>query len=205
MIPINERLILSLYDNTGNWAQPYIKAGYPVMLWDKEYEGDIMNFEELEEWLSGYYGFVYGILAAPPCTDFAGSGARWWKEKDLDKERIEISIALVDIVLVLVRICKHEPGNHFKFWALENPVGRLETLYPSLKPFRKLLFNPCDYGDPYTKKTILWGEFNEKLPGQRAMNLFGSMMHKIPPSEKRQAMRSATPKGFAKSFFEANG
>ena len=24
---------------------------------------------------------VYGILAAPPCTEFAGSGARWWEEK----------------------------------------------------------------------------------------------------------------------------
>lgn len=27
---------------------------------------------------------VYGILAAPPCTDFAGSGAQYWPKKDID-------------------------------------------------------------------------------------------------------------------------
>jgi hypothetical protein len=204
--PINERLILSLFDNTGNWAQPYVKAGYPVMLWDKQYEGDITDFQAIEEWLSGYEPYVYGILAAPPCTHFAASGARWWKEKDKDQQLIDLAILLVDTVLMFVNLCKAyvEDGGNFKFWALENPVGRIEKLIPDLRPYRRLAFNPCDYGDPYTKKTILWGEFNERLVKTPVLPLYGSMMHSLPPSEQRAALRSATPRFFAKSFFESN-
>ena len=33
---------------------------------------------------------VYGILAAPPCTDFAGSGAQYWKTKDEDGRTKEL-------------------------------------------------------------------------------------------------------------------
>lgn len=199
MTPVNERLILSLFDYTGNWAKYYIKAGYPVMLWDKKMEGDILDFELLEKWITGYQDFVYGILAAPPCTDFAGSGARWWVEKDKDEEMISTSIALVEIVLILKGMCPN-----IKFWAIENPVGRIEKLVPAIKPYRKLMFNPCDFGDPYTKKTILWGEFNNNLPKTPVLPLYGSMMHLIPPSEKRQELRSATPEGFSNAFFKAN-
>lgn len=38
-----QRLIISLYDYTGEWARPYIDAGYPVMPWDKKHEGDIVK------------------------------------------------------------------------------------------------------------------------------------------------------------------
>jgi hypothetical protein len=202
------RLILSLYDYSGAWAKPYIEADYPVMLWDKKCEGDILDFSELDKWLTGYEEFVYGLLAAPPCTDFAGSGARWWKEKDTDIERISTSIALVEIVLLIKSLCPN-----IKFWSLENPVGRIESLVPSLKPYRKLLFNPCDYGDPYTKKTVLWGEFNTELKknpvepeyiiwaGKKFPKLFAGTGGK---SEKTKAIRSTTPAGFARSFFYAN-
>ena len=193
--PINERLILSLYDATGNWAQPYIKAGYPVMLWDKSVEGDIMDFNAVEAWLSGYYDFVYGILAAPPCDHFAASGARWWKDKD--EETIDMAIALAEMVNVLRQQC-----DNVVFWALENPVGRIEKLCPWLKPYRKLSFDPCQYGETYTKKTILWGEFNAALPQTPVLALDGSKMHNMSSSAK--AKRSATPMGFANAFFKAN-
>ena len=79
---------------------------------------------------------VYGILAAPPCTDFAGSGAQYWGAKDLDG-RTEKSLMLVDKVISLVEYYKPE------FWALENPVGRLSTLRPTLgKPW---YFNPYEF------------------------------------------------------------
>ena len=43
-----------------------------------------------------------------------------------------------------------------KFWALENPMGYLRQFlgHPPLT------FQPCDYGDPYTKRTDVWGYFN---------------------------------------------
>lgn len=202
------KLILSLYDYTGAWAKPYIDAGYPVMLWDKKVEGDILDFELLEEWLSGYYDHVYGIIAAPPCTDFAGSGARWWKEKDKDQGRIETSIALVELAMLIKQLCPN-----LNFWALEQPVGRVEKLVPELKPFRKYLFNPCDFGDPYTKKTILYGEFNNNLKknpvapehiiwaGKKFPKLFAGTGG---TSERSKTIRSTTPAGFARAFFEAN-
>lgn len=92
--PVDERLIISLYDYTGEWANPYIEAGYPVMLWDKKIEGDLLNeigctSKEFENKIMGLEQYVYGIIAAPPCDDFAGSGARWCaseKTKQILKE-----------------------------------------------------------------------------------------------------------------------
>ena len=134
---------------------------------------------------------VYGILAAPPCTDLSGSGARWWKEKG--EEKLLEALAIVDACLRIILISSPV------FWALENPVGRLVNYLG--KP--KIYFNPCDYGDSYTKKTCLWGKFNipEKNPVEPTE---GSKIHLYPPSENRQALRSITPPAFAKAFFEAN-
>lgn len=195
-IPIKERLIISLYDYTGNWPRPYIKAGYPVMLWDKKVEGDILTERAWDE-LMGYSSYIYGLIGAPPCTFFAGSGARWWP--NISEEDLTEMIALVQIILIFKEQCPN-----LNFWVFENPVGRIEKLIPEIKPFRKLLFNPCDYGDPYTKKTILWGEFNSKLQKNPVLPLYGSMMHLIPPGPKRQELRSATPLGFSQAFFNAN-
>lgn len=66
-----------------------------------------------------------------------------------------------------------------------------------------MYFNPCDYGDPYTKKTCLWGMFN--IPERNPVEpIEGSKMYLICPHEKRQEQRSVTPSGFAQAFFEAN-
>ena len=203
---MNNKLIVSLYDYTHTWSDPYIKAGYPVMLWDKKVEGCILEgFSYLMQQIEDTGLQVYGVLAAVPCTDIAGSGARWWKEKDKPApgyfpfdSTTELSTALVEITLHFVDLFKP------KFWTLENPVGRMETLVPEIKAYRKMSFDPCDFGDPYTKKTILWGEFNTDLKKVPVLPLYGSLMHSIPPSDKRQEIRSVTPKGFSNAFFQAN-
>jgi hypothetical protein len=85
------------------------------------------------------------------------------------------------------------------WWALENPVGKLRRW---LGPPR-LYFDPCDYGDPYTKRTCLWGNFN--APYKRPIEATeGSKMHLLPPSDDRAMLRSVTPAGFARAFFEVN-
>lgn len=221
----NNKLILSVFDYTGNWPAPYIQSGYATMLWDIKHEGCLVkNFgrllEEIE--IAIEHGYLpYGLIAAPPCTDFAGSGAQWWNEKDRSHvddnwfsdefgtpwRVTELSVFLVELVLEL------QARYQWKFWVLENPVGRIEKLVPALKPFRSHAFNPCDYGDPYTKKTILWGEFNAALPKNPVEPEFiiwaGKKFPKIwagtgGKSEKTKAKRSATPKGFANAFFLAN-
>ena len=63
-------------------------------------------------------------------------------------------------------------------------------------------FDPCEYGDDYTKKTLLWGDFNPPLK-RKAVPSAGSKMHRMGGKDK-QAMRSVTPAGFARAFFESN-
>jgi hypothetical protein len=45
---------------------------------------------------------------------------------------------------------------------LENPVGRIQRLTSLPKP--TLTFQPHNFGDPYTKRTLLWGDFQAELP-----------------------------------------
>ena len=52
-----------------------------------------------------------------------------------------------------------------KWWVIENPVGRINSLFPEMEYFGPSYFQPWQYGDPYTKKTGLWGKF--KMPPVR--------------------------------------
>lgn len=187
------KTILSLCDFSGQWAQPYADAGYNVRLIDIKTTGDLrlLPFDQL--------GIVHGILAAPPCTHFAASGARWWADKGT--EALLEGLSVVDACLRIVTLTKPQ------WWVLENPVGRLrDYLGPPLHTF-----DPCDYGDPYTKRTQLWGQFTPPLPlfigGDRSVEpTEGSKMHRLygGKSERTKTMRSMTPAGFAKAFFDAN-
>jgi len=69
-----------------------------------------------------------------------------------------------------------------------------------------MYFDPCDFGDPYTKKTALYGNFNTHLKRTPVKPVEGSKMHRLygGKSEKTKAARSITPEGFARAFFEAN-
>lgn len=80
------KTLLSLFDYSGNWSLPYAEAGWNIILWDIKHSCDLFNtFSNIENACADYfyehifdnYGTVDGILAAPPCTDFASSGARW--------------------------------------------------------------------------------------------------------------------------------
>jgi hypothetical protein len=189
--------ILSLFDYTGNWSSPYREHGYNVVQVDIKHGQDIMT------WDYRYLHDVHGILAAVPCTDFAASGARWFAEKDTDG-RTAKSIALVKKTLEIIDF--FQPA----WWAIENPVGRMNTLVPEMAQHGPWYFQPCDYGEPYTKKTGLWGNFTPPLPifvGQAWKPVEpteGSKMHLLPPSPERAALRSVTPLGFSRAFFIAN-
>jgi hypothetical protein len=180
-----EKIILDLCGGTGSWSKPYRDAGYDVRVVDPLADGtDIRLFKAPTEQ-------IHGILAAPPCTHFASSGARWFEMKG-DAALLE-GLSVVDACLRIILVTRP------KFWVMENPIGRLKQYIGS----PKMYFNPCDYGDPYTKRTALWGEFN--IPKQKPVEpIEGSKMHLLPPSKDRWRLRSTTPPGFAKAFFEAN-
>lgn len=155
---------------------------------------------------------VNGILASTPCTHVSASGAHKWKEKNFTPSEFDgiwpipvssvtdEAICLFSVTLYIIELL--EPT---QFWVIENPVGRLNTLVPELSEYGPWYFQPSDFGDPYTKKTGLWGVFN-KPHKQPVLPLFGSETRNKLSSyhEKKYGLRSATPKGFARAFFEAN-
>lgn len=183
-------LILDLCGGTGSWSAPYRAGGYRVIVVTPP-EFDVRTFSIDEP--------VHGILAAPPCTEFASSGARWWASKP--PHLLTDAIEIVRACLALVE--KHQPA----WWVLENPSGRIRTCVPELRA-PSLRFDPCDFGDPYTKRTYLWGRFNHPVRNriEPTENKFpgSSPIHRMPPGPDRQRLRSMTPPGFSKAFFEAN-
>ena len=126
-------------------------------------------------------------LAAPPCTKFCRLGGTRWEQTTVGE--LAAALAVVDACLRLVAVCRP------RWWALENPPGRLETY---LGP-PTLSFEPWHYGDPWTKLTFLWGRF--ELPERNDVDI-----------EQRnrtcqlgsKVLRSQTPAGFAAAFMAAN-
>lgn len=189
------KIILDLCAGTGAWSKPYKDAGYDVRVVTLP-EQDVRLYIPPKD--------VHGILAAPPCTHFSGSGARWWARKG--PGALLEALTVVDACLRIIFVCQPV------FWALENPVGRL--VHHLGKPV--LYFQPWEYGDPYTKKTCLWGQFTmpARTPCEPTVDFnkghnkpqrrFPSKMHLLSPSSDRGILRSITPPGFAKAFFEAN-
>lgn len=82
------------------------------------------------------------VIAFPPCTHLAVSGASWFAEKIRDgRQQMGIGFFLAFTAL-----------DHIKHVAIENPVGIMSNLYR--KPDQ--IINPWQFGDPYEKKTCLW-------------------------------------------------
>lgn len=79
------------------------------------------------------------MIAFPPCTYLASSGAQYWPEKQ--KEQRDA----LDFIRMLL-------GQQIYKIALENPVGKISTSIR--KPDQ--IIHPWQFGDPYNKKTCLW-------------------------------------------------
>jgi len=177
----SNKLILHLCADIGSDSQPYRDAGYQVVcVGEKE---DVRTFVPPDN--------VYGIIANPPCTHLAGSGARWWVGKG--KSALLEALSVVDACIRVVVVSKP------KFWVLENPVGRLSKyLGPPVATYQ-----PYEYGDTYSKRTCLWGNFvlprkTPVIPTEK------DKIWKMAPSPERGKMRSICSPKFAKVFFEAN-
>lgn len=198
------KIILDLCGGTGAWSKPYKDAGYDVRLVTLP-ENDVRVYQPPEN--------VYGILAAPPCTEFSIV-----KNHNLTRN-IDAGMEIVNACLKIIEQCA------YKFWALENPAGLL-THYLGKRNYS---FQPYEFGDGWTKRTLLWGWFNmpEKQytwescpkieglyvrPGRRTPSIaFNHKSHKefihsfdCFEADTDAAFRSITPQGFARAFFDAN-
>lgn len=198
------KIILSLFDSTGVWSKPWRDAGFDVRQIDqnivnKDGVGEEMDVMKIDrDWLiDNGLDMVHGILAACPCTEFAGSGARWFKAKDATGRTAEAT-KLVRHTLDIIEFLQPDG-----FWALENPVGRLKK--ETGIPLEQLQFQPHNYGDPYTKRTQIFGLFNPELPQANVEPTGGSFAHNLRGDVAAdKAARSETFEGFAYAFFMAN-
>lgn len=189
------KVIVSLFDFSGKWSEPYAKSGYDVWPIDIQGGNDIRDLSV--EWFADNMPDatdVYGVIAACPCTDFTVSGAAFWEGKDMDGRTMS-SVELVDQTIATVEYLKPH------FWVIENPLGRLPQMTGGTIPTAQ--FQPHNFGDPYTKKTYLWGRFNPELPLNNVQPTEGSKVQSGMGSGDHNA-RSETPTGFAYAFWKAN-
>src|SRR5688572_27036993 len=98
------KTLLSLFDYSGTWSDPFAANGWNVIQWDIKIAEfmDINKVYDVEEALD-LFEDVDGIIAAPPCTDFTVSCNRLWDMKDADG-RTAAALQLVNQTMKLVNL-----------------------------------------------------------------------------------------------------
>ena len=130
------------------------------------------------------------IIAFPPCTHLAVSGARWFKEKRADGRQQEAIIFFMTIA--------NAPCPKI---AIENPIGIMSTVWR--KPDQ--IIQPWQFGHGETKATCLW---LKGLPDLLPTNIVAGREQRIwrmAPSSDRAKLRSKTYLGVAKAMAEQWG
>ena len=159
------------------------------------------------------------MIAHPPCTFLAVSGAKWYYHPD-DKDlplnqrrphprfpnRAQDRQEAIEFFLKLA----HADIKHI---AIENPVGIMNSKFR--KPDQ--IVQPYHFGDSASKKTCLWlknlppleytdvvdpGEFIEFESGRRLAKWYSDGLTKTKTAEERRTWRSKTFPGFAKAIAE---
>ena len=142
------------------------------------------------------------VIAFPPCTHLAVSGAKWFDQKQRDgRQQMGVGFFLAFTAL-----------DHVPRVAIENPVGIMSKIYR--KPDQ--IIQPYYFGDPYEKKTCLWLKGLPKLeptnmvePEERKS--VGENGKTLPPwyadawglpASERSRIRSKTFSGIAKAMAE---
>ena len=194
--------VLSLCDYSGTMVKPWLEAGFHATTVDIRHRTGARGKKVGNGWLTQVgadilewepYPEFYIVFAFPPCTHLANSGAAWFQQKGLSK--------LIE-GLTLVERCRHLAEDVIgASFMIENPVGQLSTWWR--KP--DYMFDPCDYGDPWTKRTCLWTGNGFVMPPKSPVDpVTGSKANRMGETKARTHLRSATPPGFAQAVFEAN-
>ena len=120
------------------------------------------------------------MIAFPPCTHLAVSGARWFKDKKKEQEdAIKFFMFLVGAPIPKI--------------AIENPVGIMSTKYR--KPDQ--IIQPWMFGHGETKGTCLWLKGLPKLVPTNIVDGRENRIHRMPPGPNRGKERSRTYQGIA--------
>lgn len=123
------------------------------------------------------------MIAHPPCTHLAVSGARWFANKKTEQgEALNFVQQLMDAPIP--KIC------------IENPVSIISTHI--CKPTQ--IIQPWQFGHGETKATCLWLKGLPPLVPTNVVEGRENRIHRMPPGESRWKERSRTYKGIAEAM-----
>lgn len=123
------------------------------------------------------------MIAHPPCTHLAVSGARWWVNKQAEQAES------IDFVLRLARA----PIPRI---AIENPVGILSTVWRRPDQY----IQPWQFGHGETKRTGLWLRNLPLLVPTDVVQGREARVHRMPPGPDRWKERSRFYPGIASAM-----
>ena len=180
--------VLIACEYSGRVREAFRKLGHSA------WSCDLLESEDDSEW--HIQGNVLDILndnwdlmiAHPPCTHLAVSGARWFKDKQ--QEQVE--------ALDFVRLLLAAPIDKI---CLENPVSIISSRIR--KPDQ--IIQPWQFGHGETKATCLWLKNLPKLIPTNIVEGREARVHKMPPSPNRWKERSRTYQGIADAMAEQWG
>ena len=134
------------------------------------------------------------MIAFPPCTHLAVSGARHFENKRKDgrqQEAIQFFMKMIEANIPKI--------------AVENPIGIMSTEYD--KPTQ--IIHPYHFGDPYSKSTCLWLKNLPPLKYNRKPKN-GQLIAELEPDlprevDKGEFVTFSSGKRMAKWYNEASG
>ena len=177
---MNKRMrVLVACEYSGRVRDAFIREGHEAMSCDllptdepgPHYQGDVQDLLG-EGWDL--------MIAHPPCTHLAVSGARWFKEKLAEQAE----------ALDFVRILMSAPIERI---AIENPISIISSRIR--KPDQ--VIQPWQYGHGETKATCLWLKGLPKLTPTNIVEGREARVHRMPPGPDRWKERSRTFVGVA--------
>jgi hypothetical protein len=171
--------VLVACEYSGTVRDAFIARGHDALSCDllpteklgPHYEGSVLNIL-----LCGWDL----MIAHPPCTHLAVSGARWWQDK-LREQADALDFVRLLMAAPIPRI------------AIENPISKISTAIR--KPDQ--IVQPWQFGHGETKATCLWLKGLPKLVPTNVVEGREARIHKMPPSKDRWKERSRTYQGIA--------
>lgn len=183
----NDMKVLIACEYSGKVRDAFLRAGHDAMSCDllptdapgPHYQGDVRDV----------LGDGWDLMIAhPPCTHLAVSGARWFKNKQAEQAE----------ALAFVRLLLDAPIPRI---ALENPVSIISSRIR--KPDQ--IIQPWQFGHGETKATCLWLKNLPLLQPTQIVDGREPRIHKLPPSPDRWKIRSETYQGIANAMADQFG
>ena len=179
--------VLVACEFSGIVREEFKKLGYDAWSCDllpSEIEGQHIQDDVLNHLNNGWDL----MIAHPPCTHLAVSGARWFKDKQ--KEQAE--------ALEFVKKLMNAPIAHI---LIENPISIISSKIR--KPDQ--VIQPWMFGHGETKATCLWLKNLPLLTKTNIVQGRENKIHKMPPSSERWKNRSRTYTGIAQAIAQQYG